>query len=843
VTSAFPPEDEAKGPGPRSRVFVDWTLRYGRWIWTCALLLAIPATARTASLYMHLKSDVEALLPRSAPSVLAVDELRARMPGLQHLGVVVDTGDAAHVAAGERFIDDLAARVRAYPPDMVRAVRLGDHEERAFLEAHAALYADPADLRAVAERIEARRDWEVARETGASLDDDGDAPKLDFSDIEAKYKARLPSKGKADGDRYSSEELHLVLMLIEVGGFSSGSGQGALLDMVKGDIAALGGTARYAPGMKVGYSGDVAISVEELSALLADLSISSLLVIFAVIFVIVVYYQWWRSVLILVPPLLLAAVYSFTIASLPPFGVTELNSNTAFLGSIIVGNGINFGIVLLARYVEERRSAAGVRDALVTAVWSARAGTLSAAAAASASYASLCITQFRGFRQFGIIGGIGMVLSWGLAFLLVPPLTAWLDRGPETAPRPRREATRIVSVVASLVARFRVPVVALGVALTVAALVLVRGFSMRQVEYDFSKLRRADTWVSGEGYWGGRMDELLGTYLTPVVFLGDDPGEMRALEAAAKERVKTPPLADMVSELRGVSDVLPPDQDAKIALAARIREDMTPKMRSLLAPDKRDEIERLLGAEDLRPITAADLPARFTIALREHDGSMGKTVLVFPRPSKALWEGPPLVAFVGALRDLARAASPDHPARVAGSLPISADILASIQRDGPIASLAAFMGVVAVTVILLRLRAPTLYVVGALAVGVVWLAGATMALGVKINFANFIAFPITFGIGVDYAVNVISRYVQDGRRDIVAAVRTTGSAVALCSLTTTIGYASLLVAENRALYLFGLVAVLGEIACLTAALTFMPAAILVIEKTSRDPGGAPRPAE
>ena len=29
-----------------------------------------------------------------------------------------------------------------------------------------------------------------------------------------------------------------------------------------------------------------------------------------------------------------------------------------------------------------------------------------------------------------------------------------------------------------------------------------------------------------------------------------------------------------------------------------------------------------------------------------------------------------------------------------------------------------------------------------------------MALDVKINFANFVAFPITFGIGVDYSVNL-----------------------------------------------------------------------------------------
>ena len=162
-----------------------------------------------------------------------------------------------------------------------------------------------------------------------------------------------------------------------------------------------------------------------------------MVVLVAVVAVIILYYRWWRSVIILVVPLLLATVYSFAVASLWPFGITELNSNTAFLGSIIVGNGINFGIILLARYTEERRRGTIVHDALVTAVWSARTGTLSAALAAGVSYAALIVTEFRGFRQFGFIGGMGMLASWGVAFVLMPPLIAWLDWSPRTAPGAR----------------------------------------------------------------------------------------------------------------------------------------------------------------------------------------------------------------------------------------------------------------------------------------------------------------------------------------------------------------------------------------------------------------------
>ena len=80
------------------------------------------------------------------------------------------------------------------------------------------------------------------------------------------------------------------------------------------------------------------------------------------------------------------------------------------------------------------------------------------------------------------------------------------------------------------------------------------------------------------------------------------------------------------------------------------------------------------------------------------------------------------------------------------------------------------------------------------------------------TFLNFIALPITFGIGAEYALNVITRYREE--QDIVQAVVSTGAAVALCSWTTIVGYGSLLAARNQALQGFGLMAILGEVACL-----------------------------
>ena len=81
----------------------------------------------------------------------------------------------------------------------------------------------------------------------------------------------------------------------------------------------------------------------------------------------------------------------------------------------------------------------------------------------------------------------------------------------------------------------------------------------------------------------------------------------------------------------------------------------------------------------------------------------------------------------------------------------------------------------------------------------------------------------------------MARYLRDGGRSVAAAVKGTGGAVALCSFTTIVGYSSLLVAKNVGLFLFGVLAVLGEITCLVTAIIVLPAVLLLVR-----PGSSPR---
>jgi predicted RND superfamily exporter protein len=130
-------------------------------------------------------------------------------------------------------------------------------------------------------------------------------------------------------------------------------------------------------------------------------------------------------------------------------------------------------------------------------------------------------------------------------------------------------------------------------------------------------------------------------------------------------------------------------------------------------------------------------------------------------------------------------------------------------------------------VLLTRSLRDVTWIIGALCLGTLWMGGVFGALGLKMNFANFVVLPITFGIGVDYAVNLYQRYREVGSGSIASALASSGGAVAFCSLTTIIGWGALLVADYQAVFSFGLSALIGEVTCLASAIFAMPASLAV----------------
>lgn len=781
-----------------------------------AVALALPAGRAMVHLYANLRSDLEALLPADSPAVRGVQVLRERMEGSQHLGIVIRSAQSGPPL---RFAEEVGDRLRAYAatrPDLIHSVRTDVAAEREFLRRYGPLYIPLDDLRRVRSVVSA-----MVLGMAAPMPMFGALP--DPAQIVAQFgesvRRQDPFADRFPGDRLVSDDGRVAVVLVFLEGTDTGMDTiGPLMDHIRREVAAL---APAQKGIEVGYAGDVAIAVEELSALKADIGVSAMVVLLGIAALIVRYFRWWGALPALAIPLGIGTAWGFGIASL---FVSSLSGSTAFLGSIVAGNGINAGIILMARYTEERARGMAPPVAIQTAMRTTWLATLAATAAASVGYASLLTAAFRGFNEFAVINSIGMLACWGSTYLLLPITLLLFDRRPQVAERKPGLAADAWTWIGHLVVQRPRGVTLAGGMLLLASLASVTQFDRSRIEYDMSRLRSRGSAIDGEAYWAQQMNGVLGRNFTAVALMAETTEDARRLATALRDAAAQAPLAAITSGVVTADDLLPRDLDERRQELGELRQMLTPAALAAFPEAARPQLAALAEGADAPALTPAELPELLVLGLREKDGRFGRTSLLLQSLDGSTWNGALTIRSAAALRHLAQGVQP--PAEIAGGFFVSAEILETLERVALPTTLASFAGVVVVVLIVFRARVQALMVLSALLTGVALLAGAVMAFDIRINFLNFMAFPITFGNGVDYAVNVVQRYREDPS-DMRKVVSQTGSAVVLCSFTTILGYGSLLQASNQALFSFGLVAVLGELTCLLSAVLLLPAVLSI----------------
>jgi predicted RND superfamily exporter protein len=249
------------------------------------------------------------------------------------------------------------------------------------------------------------------------------------------------------------------------------------------------------------------------------------------------------------------------------------------------------------------------------------------------------------------------------------------------------------------------------------------------------------------------------------------------------------------------------------------------------------KIDDNIPPERIAVPTLGDLPDEVALRFAEKDGTRGRIMMVQESDEFSTWDGRYLVRWAEALRTLRMSDGSRPP--LAGRAPVFADMISAVYEDMPKAIGAAFFATVVLVLVSFRRRRDSLLSIMALLMGIVWMAGTMAALGMKLNFLNFVAFPITFGNGVDYSINVMRRYrleEQAGNKEpILSAVRLSGGAVVLCSMTTIVGYTSLYVSANQAMNSFGLAMAISEVTCLIAAVLTMPAVMILLSRREGNP--------
>jgi uncharacterized protein len=792
--------------------------RYHRWLtrYPAAVLvgaLAVAAGCAVLASRLQLKTAFSELLPSNDPGVVTLTRTQKRMGDMSLLLIGVRSPD---YQANLRYAEALTQKLRALPPTVVSLATYDVRDLRSFYQNNKWLFVSEDDLESIRDRLRN----EISKRKNplfVSLDEEEPIDKM---------QKRLEHHDGLDerfpGGIFSSNggEYVWIAALPPGGLFVEHAGESlynAANDLIKNDPP-----SRFHPQMTARVSGPIATGIANRQAVVDDIIMVTTSCLVIVILSIGFYFRRLRAIPLTGIPAAIGAAIAFGVAELA-FGY--LTESTSFLGSIIVGNGINYAIVLMSRYEEHRARGEDPDTALGAALAGVWRGTLVASIAASAAYASLTVTSFRGFYQFGVMGAVGSLACWLATFTALPALLVLLDRRRGRRTRPTPPPIEF-SPLARLLARRSGTFTAVFTVLAIAGAIGTRHFLRDPFEYDFSRLSAKLKTTDEAKQFNHSVDKLFGRWPSPTVVLADTVDEVEPIKEALRKQDRDFPGPDVVGQVVTIWDLLPgtPEvQQRKLGLIAQIHKLTHDPALEVLNDKERADLNKINPPDGLHPLQPGDLPPFARRPFTESDGTIGRVVLVYPPEGGiSVWNG----------RDLLRIAAVQQylhlpngkVVETSGSAVVFSAMIRSILHDGPIATAASLIAVLIIICFTIRPAAAALLALGTLLLGVLLMVGGAGWAQVHVTFLNFIALPITFGIGAEYALNVITRYREE--RDVLRAVVSTGAAVALCSWTTIVGYGSLLAARNRALQGFGLMAILGEVSCLSAAIIALPAILL-----------------
>lgn len=284
------------------------------------------------------------------------------------------------------------------------------------------------------------------------------------------------------------------------------------------------------------------------------------------------------------------------------------------------------------------------------------------------------------------------------------------------------------------------------------------------------------------------------------------------------------------------------------------------------------QLSMLAAMTNTEPVSIKELPEALTSRFVSKDGKW----LLQIYPKNQIWDVEPLKKFV----DDVRSVDPDVTGTPLQNLEASRQIKMSyktaalyalavivlvllvdfLDRDYTLLTLLSPLAVIVFTLMILKTHRLTFnpmmlvgtYVAMAVAIAAIFdfrnlrdallamvppLGGGLLMFGIlafmqfDLNPANLIVLPLVLGIGVDDGVHVIHDF--RAQRDGYRMSPSTMNAIVLTSLTSMIGFGSMMVAAHRGLYGVGLVLVIGVGSCLFVSLVTLPAALTLLARRQK----------
>ena len=862
-----PDEVVAPGIAALTETIVDVSRRYARALVAACLALTVLFGWYMAT-HLGIDANTEHLLDPNASWRQAELEIKRLFPQNDGLLVVVVDGATPELA------DDAAARLTARlgeRPHMFHDIRRPDASE--FFRRNGLLFLPTEQIEQMMDSLARSQPLIAAVAADPSVNGlfgafnlalEGaamgqfDPAELDrpFSAIadsleEARSGKGLPLSWQAlmTHREPTPLELQRIILVKPRLDYSQLAPGAAATGVVRSSIAELGLTE--ANGVRVRLTGVVALNDEEFTTVTKGIgfaTIASFLVILCWLYLAL---RSFRPMAAIACTLLIGLVWTLAFAAL---AVGDLNLISVAFAAMFIGIAVDFGIQVCVRYRDERYRHDDLAVALRRTGRSIGGPLFLAAITTAVGFVAFVPTTYRGVSELGIIAGAGMLIAFFLNITLLPALLMMLRPGGERAPIGYTWAAGLDR----FLVRRRFGVMAAAAILALGALAL-----LPFQEFDFNPLHLKDPRAESVA----TLRELMANEVTtPNTLEKLMPSVAEAAALAA--RLETLP---EVRQVRHIGSFIPEDQDAKLAMIGDAALFLLPSLSpAAVAPPPdaattlrtlSETVDKLTGLPDPTPSTKrlADV-LQSLIAMGDDGIALMQRTLIAGLPAQleqlrlALTAAP--VSFETLPDDLKREwVAPDGRARLEiyprGDSNENATLVRfveSVQRVVPdvtgtalilqisgetvwqaflIAGVFALVSVVILLGVVLRRVWDVLLVIAPLGFAALMTAGTAILLGLTMNFANVIALPLLFGIGVAFSIYFVVNW-RVGRPNPLQS--STARAVLFSGLTTLTAFSSLSLSGHLGTAAMGWLLTIGLCHTLLASLLLLPALLGPVPK-------------
>ncbi len=636
----------------------------------------------------------------------------------------------------------------------------------------------------------------------------------------------------------------LVQPKLEFGALEPGAKASAAIRQMAADLGLTPDS-----GVRVRLTGSIPLSDEEFGTLAEGAGRNALITIAAVALLL---WLGLRSVRIIFAILFTLGCGLCITAAFGLLAIGKFNLISVAFAVLFVGLGVDLGIQFAVRYRAERHAQGDLHRALRAAGAGVGASLALAAAAIAAGFYAFLPTDYRGISELGLIAGTGMLIAFLLSITMLPALLLILRPPGEPAEVGYRFLAPLDHF---LLRRRRAVLIAAG--LIAAGCIAVS----TQLSFDFNPLNLRSSKVES-------VSTLLDLMQDPAV----TPYSTNILAPSLDEAKKIVDRLDKLPEVGQtvtLSSFIPGDQDAKLALigdasqlmdltlnpldtkpapsdaenvaaikktVGKLREAAGSDTSSGAAEARRlaDTLDKLAGGDAALRKAAEEalIPGLKTMLAQLRDALQAAPVTLenLPPEIKQNWlaadgrvrievdpkgngnDNEVLRRFVTAVRSV----DPD----VAGSATSIQDSGRTVVEAFVRAGAGGLLAITVILVIVLRRFTDVLLTLAPLFLAVLLTLGLSVLLDWPLNFANIIALPLLFGIGVAFNIYFVMAWRRGESHPLQSSLT---RAIIFSALTTTAAFGTLCLSSHPGTASMGRLLALSLGCTLASALLFLPA--------------------